>query len=311
VAEGVVLEGVTAIVTGGASGIGVETARALARQGAAVTLAVRDMGAGTRVAADINDELTRVSVFTAKLDLASLASARAFARDWGDQPVHILVNNAGVMSCPFGQTSDGFEQQFGVNHLGHFYLTNLLVPALERGAQQRGSPSRLVVVSSGAHRSAAVDLADPNFKRRPYDAFLSYAQSKSANALFSLAFDRRFAARGVNSNGLQPGIVYTPIMRHWSEEKRQQLEADIAANLYEPPKTPQQGAATSVWAAVAPELDGIGGRYLENCGEAELCPPGQRTGRGYAAHIRDEATADRLWHLSETLVECAVAGRSV
>ena len=289
VVDSIDLTGRTAIVTGGASGIGIETARALARAGASVTLAVRDLAAGARVAAEINGETGAERVSVDALELGSLASVRAFAARWGDRPVSLLINNAGVMACPQGYTEDGFETQFGVNHLGHFLLTELLVPALEKGA-----PARVIAVSSSAHGMSDVDFDDPDFRHRPYDAFKSYGQSKTANALFAVEFDRRYRDRGIRAFSLMPGVIHTNLGRHVPGSDWSAIEHLV--------KTVEQGASTSVWAATAPELEGQGGLYLENCARAEPFVRGMPRGMGVMAYALDPDAARRLWTLSEEKV---------
>lgn len=292
VVDGIDLTGRTAIVTGGASGIGVETARALVHAGASVLLAVRNPEAGARVAAAINVEIGTERVSVDCLELGSLASVRAFAARWGDRPLSLLINNAGVMACPQGATEDGFETQFGVNHLGHFLLTMLLLPALEKG-----SPARVIAVSSSAHGMADVDFDDTDFRNRPYDAFRAYGQSKTANALFALEFDRRYRERGIRAFSLMPGVIHTNLGRHVPDAGWADIE-HLA-------KTVEQGASTSVWAATAPELGGQGGLYLENCAEAEIFVRGMPRGTGVMPYARDPDAARRLWALSEEKVGLA------
>ena len=296
VVAGVDLSNRSAIVTGASSGIGVETARALAMAGASVTLAVRDVAAGRAVADDI-DCTAKVPTRVEALDLSSLASVRGFVGGWGDRPLDILVNNAGVMAPPFGRTADGFETQFGVNHLGHFLLATLLAPKLIAAA-----PSRVVVLTSGAHHISDIDFDDPNYERRTYEPFAAYGQSKTANNLFAVGFTRRFAELGVVANAVMPGAVHTNLGRHidvemmrrlgWLDENGQPRGLDF--------KTPAQGAATSVWAAVAPELTGRGGLYLEDCQQA---PPWSADAPliGVKDYSLDPGRADRLRTLSEAL----------
>lgn len=279
------LSRIAAIVTGGAAGIGIETVRALASAGAEVTIAVRDPVAGSKVAATVNEELGRSAVTAERLDLANLASVRAFATAWGGRPLNLLINNAGIMGGPLERTADGFEMNFGVNHLGHFLLTLLLLPNLERGA-----PSRVVQLSSAAHLRWPVDLDDWNFLSQPYDATAAYSRSKTAKALTAVALSERYRDRGVNTFSVAPGVIRTGLF------KRMDAKADAAlmARVGFMEKTPQQGAATSVWAAIAPELEGRGGLYLENCSIATE----QSTLTGVAPHALDPALAARLWTIS-------------
>lgn len=302
VAAGIDLTGKTVIVTGGASGIGIETVRALAIAGANVTIAARNLETGREVAQQINSEIEAVRVDVDHLDLGSLASVRAFAQRWGDRPLNILINNAGIMACPLGQTEDGFELQFGTNHLGHFLLTNLLTPSLKRGV-----PARVVVLSSSAHRRGTVDFDDPNFRTRPYHPFKSYGQSKTANALFALEYDRRYKEEGIRAFSLMPGVIATPLLRHMTPELHAEVGGGDAKEEGKPAvvleyKTPEQGAATTIWAAISPDLDGFGGLYLEDCNVAETITDPNTAGRGVMAHALDPDAAKQLWTLSEESV---------
>ena len=299
VAAGHDLSGQAAIVTGGASGIGVETARALAEVGAEVILAVRDPAAGTAVAAEINGGLASPRVSASPLDLADLASVRAFAAGWGERPLAILINNAGVMACPLAYTADDLEMQIGTNHFGHHLLTISLAPALIAGAGKRGEPARVVALSSIGHRRSPVHFDDPHYRTRPYDKWESYGQSKSANALFAVGFHQRFGDRGVTANSVMPGGIMTPLQRHLSREEMIGFGwMDESGKLNDRFKTPAQGAATSVWAALGQELTGVGGLYLEDCAQA---PPWSKETpfSGVMPHALDPESAERLWALSE------------
>ena len=212
------LTGMSAIVTGGASGIGIETAWALAEAGAAVTLAVRNRGAGEMAAGEINQSARGPKAAVALLDLADLSSVRAFAAAWDDTPLHILVNNAGVMACPHSYTRDDLEMQIGVNHFGHALLTLSLAGALEKGAAA-GRGARVVELSSIAHRRSGMHWDDPNYRKRPYDRGEAYAQSKTANSLFAVGFNQRFKDRGVTANAVMPGAIMTPLQRHMRREE--------------------------------------------------------------------------------------------
>jgi NAD(P)-dependent dehydrogenase (short-subunit alcohol dehydrogenase family) len=299
VVEGVDLTGRTAIVTGGGSGIGVETAKALALAGADVVLAVRRPEAASAVAAEIEAEAGE-PVRTEPLDLSSFASIRAFAARWGDAPLSILVNNAGVMACPLSHTEDGLEMQIGTNHFGHFLLATLLAPALERGADTGGGArSRVVALSSIGHRRSGVHFEDPFFRDRPYDKWEAYGQAKTANALFAVGFDARFADRGINANAVHPGGIMTPLQRHLPREEMIAFGwIDEAGNVNERFKSPEQGAATSVWAAVGSELEGVGGLYLEDCAQAAPFSR-ERPMQGVMPYAVDPTAAGRLWELSE------------
>jgi NAD(P)-dependent dehydrogenase (short-subunit alcohol dehydrogenase family) len=297
VVAGLDLTGRRAIVTGGASGIGVETARALAAAGAEVTLAVRDTAAGDRAARDIATSGGGDRVRVARLDLADQESVTAFADAWSG-PLHILVNNAGVMACPLGRTAEGWETQFATNHLGHFHLATRLHPALAAAGAAGGA--RVVSVSSVGHVNGGVDFDDPNFERRAYDPWAAYSQSKTANVLFAVTADRRWAGDGIRVNALNPGrITTTNLGRHIGDV------SDSPAS-FEPRSTgvswknTEQGAATSVLLAASPLVDGVGGRYFEDCQEAGPHQPGVR--RGVTDYALSPADADRLWRLSADLI---------
>lgn len=298
VVDGVDLTGRNVVVTGASSGIGVETARALARAGAATTLAVRDTAAGERVAADIRAG-GGGTVSVERLDLADFASIRAFAARWGDKPLHVLVNNAGVMASPLMRTADGLEMQIGVCHFGHYLLTVLLAANLVAAAEP-GRAARVVNVSSLGHRFGGIDFDDPQYQRRPYDKWKAYGQAKTANALFGVALETRLGARGVHANALMPGGIMTPLQRHLPREEMIAFgwinEAGEVAQGF---KTPEQGASTSVWAAVGPELEGVGGLYLEDCAQARPWSP-EHPREGVMPHALDPQDAERLWRLSAT-----------
>jgi NAD(P)-dependent dehydrogenase (short-subunit alcohol dehydrogenase family) len=300
VVESVDLSGKRAIVTGGASGIGIETARALAKAGAAVTLAVRNKAAGETAAADINTSVGADRTDVGVLDLADLATVRAFTDAWGKTPLHILVNNAGVMACPQTYTADDLEMQIGANHFGHYTLAAGLAAALEAGAAEQGRPARVVALSSTGHFRSPVVFEDPHFRQRPYDKWQAYGQSKSANALFAVGFNARMKDRGVNANSVMPGGIMTPLQRHLPREEMIAFGwIDENGKIADGFKTAEQGASTSVWGAVGPELEGVGGLYLENC--AEAAPFDAARGRlGVMAHALDPEAAEQLWALSVT-----------
>ncbi|WP_448628252.1 SDR family NAD(P)-dependent oxidoreductase [Geodermatophilus sp. URMC 64] len=287
------LSGRRAIVTGGASGIGVETARALAGAGAEVTLAVRDRAAGERVARDITDSTGNPWLRVLPLDLAEPRSIRTFLDIW-DGPLHMLVDNAGVMAPPLRRTRQGWELQFATNHLGHFALATGLHPAMA-GADG----ARVVSVSSSAHLRSGVVFDDLHFRARPYDPWLAYGQSKTANVLFAVEAQRRWADHGITVNALHPGGIRTNLQRHVTEEELAALRARMG-NDGPAWKTPEQGAATSVLLAASPLVEGIGGRYFEDCAEARPHREGTRT--GVAAHALDPEAAARLWDVSLRLV---------
>ncbi|MGD8166308.1 SDR family NAD(P)-dependent oxidoreductase [Herbiconiux sp. P16] len=302
VIAGVDLSGRRAIVTGASSGIGVETARALAQAGADVTLAVRSVADGERVAAEIvrnpdADTGTRTPALTvAPLDLADRASIAAFVDGWNG-PLHILVDNAGVMAIPERRTPEGWEMQFATNHLGHFALTLGLHDALAAGATPERH-SRVVVVSSVGHVNGGIRWHDVNFEHDPYDEWQAYSQSKTANVLFAVEAARRWAADGIDVNALNPGRIWsTGLSRHMSNPPAA-FEAASSDGVSE--KNIPQGAATSVLLAASPLVEGVTGRYFEDAQEAAPFVEGLR--RGVADYARDPADAARLWELSQTLL---------
>ncbi|MBM0226890.1 MULTISPECIES: SDR family NAD(P)-dependent oxidoreductase [Micromonospora] len=290
VVRGIDLTGRRAVVTGGASGIGVDTARALAAAGADVTLAVRNIDAGQQAATDITGTTGNDRILVAPLDLADLASVAAFVRTW-DGPLHILVNNAGIMASPEMRTPQGWEMQFATNHVGHFALATGLRPALAAAGG-----ARIVSVSSAAHLRSPVVFSDIHFRQRPYDPWEAYGQSKTANVLFAVEVSRRWADDGILSNALMPGAIRTNLQRYLSEEEldRMRSQSGGGAAYW---KNTEQGAATSVLVAASPLLDGVGGRYFEDVQEAGPNQPGTRT--GYAPYARDPEAAERLWQVSE------------
>ncbi len=306
VVDGVDLSGRRAVVTGASSGIGVETARALVHAGADVTLAVRDTAAGERTAEDLRRTSGRDdAVHVAALDLADLTSVDAFVAAW-EGPLHVLVANAGVMDTPQGTTAQGFETQLGTNHLGHFALATGLHDALAAAGD-----ARVVVVSSSGHAASPVVFEDLMFERRPYDGGLAYGQSKTANVLFAVEATRRWADDGITANALMPGGIWTPLQRHWSAEQRaaaeRQSQQAEAAGLFRM-KSTEQGAATSVFLATSPLVAGVGGRYFEDCHEAEVVE--QLDGlHGVLPHALDPEDARRLWDVSEELLDAARAQR--
>jgi NAD(P)-dependent dehydrogenase (short-subunit alcohol dehydrogenase family) len=292
VLQGVDLSGKQAIVTGASTGLGLETARALASAGARVVLAGRDPARIAAAAEQVRERVPGADLETGALDLASLASVREFA-DWyagSHDRLHLLINNAGVMYTPFERTADGFEMQFGTNHLGHFLLTCLLVPQL-----LADPPARVVNLSSGGHMGSDVVWDDPNYERREYDKFGAYGQSKTANILFSVELDRRLGDRGVHAYAVHPGMIATELGRHMTSDDFAALKARAKAapsGGLPPYKTVEQGAATTVYAAVAPGLEDHGGAYLADTEVTDQ----------HAPWARDPESAARLWTLSEQLV---------
>jgi NAD(P)-dependent dehydrogenase (short-subunit alcohol dehydrogenase family) len=299
VIDGVDLHGRRAVVTGASSGIGVETARALAAAGADVTLAVRNTDAGAQVAERLAKELPLGSgqLTVGRLDLADRSTITAFVAAW-QGPLHILVNNAGVMATPeLTRTPEGREWQFGVNHLGHFALTTGLHPALAAA-----DGARVVSVSSIGHLFSPVVFDDLDYRFRPYDPWTSYGQSKSANALFAVGAAERWADDGITANALMPGnIADTSLARHMDMD---QVAAFIASGelALPPQKSVEQGAATSVLLAASPTVQGVTGAYFEDCARSE--PVTERAGAvaGVAPYALDRENAARLWAVSEDLV---------
>jgi NAD(P)-dependent dehydrogenase (short-subunit alcohol dehydrogenase family) len=289
VLEGVNLKGKRVLVTGVSAGLGVETARALVTHGAEVVGAARDLANGGGL------ELV-------ELDLASLDSVRVCANALVDaaKPFDLVIANAGIMACPYGKTVDGFETQFGTNHLGHFVLVNSIVSLMKPG-------SRLVNLSSAGHRYSDVDLDDPNFERTPYDPWAAYGRSKTANILFAVEFDRRHKADGIRASAVHPGGIQTELSRHIGEEGINQLVERINAATRaagEPDfkfKSIPQGAATTVWAGVVPAADEVGGRYCEDCHVAEIEPDAAKRA-GVKPYALNPETAKALWAKSEEMV---------
>ena len=297
VVQGIRLGGQQAIVTGGASGLGLETSRALAATGARVTLAVRNLAQGVAAATAIRAAQPDAQVAVAHLDLADLASVRRFGADWGTAPLHILVNNAAIMACPLARSVQGWESQFAVNHLGHFALTTALLPALRAGA-----PSRLVALTSSGHKLGGVAWDDIQFEHRAYNKWLAYGQAKSANALMALGLHLRHGSDGITANAVHPGGIMTGLQKFLPHQEM------AALGWFKPDgtpldifKTPAQGAATSVWAATAPALAGRSGLYLEDCGIGLPQPASNRVS-GFSPHVADPEGAQRLWAVSLALL---------
>jgi NAD(P)-dependent dehydrogenase (short-subunit alcohol dehydrogenase family) len=297
IVAGLDLTGQRIVVTGGASGIGLETARSLAGAGAEVTLAVRDLAAGRQAAALLMGETGSKQVLVAPLDLADQTSVRSFVASWHG-PLDVLIDNAGLMAAPLMRTPEGWEMQFATNHFGHFTLATGLRGALATAARTSGQ-ARVVSVSSSAHLRSGIDFDDIHFRVRPYDPWLAYAQSKTANVLLAVEGSRRWADDGITINALMPGAIRTGLQRYVSDSELDRMRAATGSSA---PgwKTPQQGAATSVLLAVAPLLDGVGGKYFEDCNEALPNEPGTR--RGVAAHALDPEAAGRLWQVSADTV---------
>src|SRR5215470_12299038 len=307
VLSGIDLRGKRILVTGVSAGLGVETARALAAHGAQVVGAARDLSKAEATTAQVRkDAAVNGGGFElVELDLANLKSVRACAGRLlaQDEPFDVVIANAGVMATPFGHTADGFETQFGTNHLGHFVLVNRIARLIRAGG-------RLINLSSAGHRFSNVDLEDPNFERTRYEPFVAYGRSKTANILFAVAFDKRHRNRGVRSAAVHPGGIRTELARYMDSSQLQKLMDRINQELGEEGKTFQwktipQGAATSVWAAVVAPADEIGGRYCENCHVGHIVPDHVTVNavtEGVRAYALDPNNAEALWKKSEELV---------
>jgi NAD(P)-dependent dehydrogenase (short-subunit alcohol dehydrogenase family) len=308
VLSGINLQGKRVLVTGVSAGIGVETARSLAAHGAQVVGAARDLakakGATTQVSEDAAANGGSFELIA--LDLASLASVRACAGELLNKGefFDLVIANAGVMATPFGHTADGFETQFGTNHLGHFVFVNRIAPLMRSG-------SRLINLASSGHRFANVDLEDPNFERTPYEPFVAYGRSKTANILFAVAFDQRHRKHGVRAAAVHPGGIQTELGRHMDSSHLQkmieQMNAQLAAEGKGPFqwKTIPQGAATSVWAGIFAPADEIGGRYCENCHVGKIVADDvtiSAISEGVRGYALDPDNAEALWKKSEELV---------
>lgn len=308
VLSGVTLKGKRVLVTGVSSGLGVETARSLVAHGAQVVGAARDLkkaeAATYQVRKDAGENGGSFEVI--ELDLASLKSLRECANALirKGEPFDVIIANAGVMATPLGRTEDGFETQFGTNHLGHFVLVNRIAPLLRPGG-------RLINLASAGHRFANVDLEDPNFERAPYDPWVAYGRSKTANILFAVAFDTRHRGGGIRAAAVHPGGIQTELSRHLDATQMQatidRINKQSAAEGGEPFKfkTIPQGAATSVWAGFVASAEEIGGHYCENCHVSQIVPADQVLNvqsEGVRAYALDPKTAEALWRKSEEMV---------
>jgi len=297
------LTGKTVLITGGTAGIGLETARALAAAHAHVIITGRDMIKGQKAVDDIKQSTKNERIELMELHLDSLQSVRIFAVDYikRNSPLHILICNAGVLPATRKLTKDGFEQNWGVNHLAHFFLIQLLFPSLKIS-----QPSRVIIVSSAANRRCAIDFDDWNWEKRPYDLWLAYAQSKTANILIAKQANEYFATHGIRVYSLHPGIIFTDIQKELSQEELDKL-GWIDKQTGKPIdriKTVEQGASTTVWTALAPELDSQSGAFCADCAVNSFIGDSSTTGfYNLAAHSVDMNIAKRLWELSENLVE--------
>ncbi len=290
VIHGIDLSGKTAVVTGASGGLGAETARALASCGAAVVLVARNQAKLEQQVEAIKTSTGNNNISFRLMDLADLDSVRKTAASIVQQcpVIDILVNNAGLMACPLARTAQGFESQFGVNHLGHFLFATLLLPALKAS-----SSARVVALTSGAHKMATVDFTDPNWERREYDKWNAYGAAKTANALFARGLNDRHD--DITANAVHPGVIMTDLARHLVEADYEFMSMEGMTL-----KSIEQGAATSVWAATSPELEGRGGLYLEDAHIGQEVDPEEKL-LGYFPHALDKASADQLWALSEQL----------
>ena len=308
VLSGVNLHGKRIIVTGVSAGLGVETARSLAAHGAQVVGAARDLAKAEAATMQVRKDAAASggSFGLVELDLSSLKSVRACADKLlaKGEPFDVVIANAGVMATPFGNTADGFETQFGTNHLGHFVFVNRIASLIRTGG-------RLVNLSSSGHRYSNVDLKDPDFERTPYEPFVAYGRSKTANILFAVAFDGRHRKRGVRAAAVHPGGIHTELARHIDPSRIQaildQLNQQLAAEGKGPFqwKTIPQGAATSVWTGVVAPADEIGGRYCENCHVGNIVPDDvtiSAISEGVRGYALDPKNAEVLWKKSEELV---------
>ncbi len=303
VLEGINLSGKRVLVTGVSAGLGVETARVLAAHGAQVVGAARNLEKARAASEAVRAQAKNGGgIDLVELDLASLASVRACADALlaAGKPFDVVIANAGVVACPKGKTKDGFETQFGSNHLGHFVLVNRIASLLRSG-------SRLVNFSSAGHRFADVDLEDPNFERTPYTEFGAYGRSKTANVLFAVEFDRRHRNEGIRATAVHPGGIQTELGRYMTPEVRQQLVANMSTSSATAGsqafrwKSIPQGAATSVWSGFVAPADAVGGRYCEDCHVAEVVDGSDVRG-GVRAYALDPDHAKALWAKSEQLV---------
>lgn len=300
VVQGIDFGGKTVIVTGGASGLGVEVVRALASAGAHVVMPVRARARAEAVAGELRSATGNQAIELADLDLGDYDSVRAFADAFvaSRQPLHILVNNAGIMATPEQRVMGNIESQFGTNHLGHMLLAGRLAPAL-----LRATPARVVALSSIGHRRTGVNFDDPNFERRAYNKWDAYGQAKTANALFAVELNRRLESRGVNAYAVHPGGIMTELQRHMGdEEKRAMGWIDAQGKVNDRFKTPAGGAATSIWCATSPLLAAGGGVYCEDCNIAELVAADDPGFSGVRPWAIDPELARRLWALSETML---------
>ena len=289
------------LVTGGASGIGAETVRAMAAKGAQVIIAARNLDAAGEVKASVVATTGNENIDVMFLELGSLAKIRASAAEFlaRYESLDILINNAGIMACPHGQTEDGFELQFGSNHIGHFYFTQKLMPALLKAGS-----ARVIALSSMAHRMSSMVFDDIQYQSRPYEKWQAYGQSKTAKSLLAIELDARSKDQGVRAFSVHPGGIFTPLQRHLPNEEMVALgwtqedgsASELAAGIF---KNPAQGAGTSLWAATSPKLEGIGGVYCEDCNIAAVTAADDSSPAGVRDWAVNQENATRLWTLTE------------
>jgi NAD(P)-dependent dehydrogenase (short-subunit alcohol dehydrogenase family) len=314
VLAGIDLSGKTAVVTGASGGLGAETARALASKNATVIMASRNLAKTAEKAEELKILTGNAKIAAIALDLADIHSAQKASAEISQQypVIDILINNAGLMACPYELTAQGLESQFGVNHVGHFVFTLGLLESLKRALS-----ARVVALSSGGHKFGTVDLSDPNFSRVEYNKWQAYGAAKTANALFAVELNRLYANQGVTANAVHPGMIRTDLGRHLTPEDIAFIMGGAGqsdAKVAEPKQTNGQGrasssirksipagAATSVWAATSPSLDRLGGLYLEDCQIAEQVEAGVQS-HGFYAHAVDQKAAKALWQYTENLI---------
>jgi NAD(P)-dependent dehydrogenase (short-subunit alcohol dehydrogenase family) len=298
VVKGLNLTGMTMVVTGSSAGLGAETARVLAKAGAEVVLVARNAEKNAKVAAGIRAETPNAKLSQVTMDLADLGSVRRAAKEIlaAHPKIHALINNAGFVGGPRIITPEGAELHFAANHIGPFLFTNLLFPALKAAA-----PSRVLVLSSNGHRMPGFEFDDLNFDNREYNHWTAYSQSKRANVLHAVGLAKRLAGTGVTANAVHPGVIRTEVFRDVAAVEEQMVTGWAEAN-GSPLKSVPQGAATQVWGAVSPELEGVTGIYLEDVQIAKHIPSDVLSALGVIEEALDQDSADRLWGISEKIV---------
>ncbi|MEO1101206.1 MAG: oxidoreductase [Pseudomonadota bacterium] len=299
VIDGIDLSGRNAIITGGYSGIGLETVRAIAGAGAKVTVPARRPEAAQEALASLSGDIE-----IAEMDLGDIASVRSFAADYvaSGRALHLLINNAGIMACPETRVGPGWESQFGVNHLGHMALYLGLEPALVKA-----DSARVVALSSTAHIRGGILWDDIHFENTEYEKWTAYAQAKSANALFAMGVDARGRDHGIRAFSVHPGGIFTPLQRHLPDEEMVALgwknaDGTIPDAIHAMFKTPEQGASTTVWAATSPQLEGHGGVYCEDADIAQLATDDSQRWEHVRPWACDTEGAAKLWTMSEEML---------